>query len=507
MRMFTATLTALLLAGCAFAQDWNVSVKTDTNGALRVPLAAPFRATNDIASASAMNASNTADRAYALGLVTNASIASSNYTDTIAGGKASTNEMSAVVATNAAQDISIASSLTNGVGSGCTVTTTGKTFYVSVVAPTGTAASVDADLQDHKTNNTAHAELFSNKLSPTEGTNIALAVTASMMLTGNVATATSAGSVTGGQSNTIETAVQPAALSGYMPTGSAHSTLSGILGSGSLHVSAADTNLIAKALQPVITTGTPIGDYGISGFSIDLSANGNADIFPAFSVVGKTGSAIWSNSFAAVDGLFYRMRGTAQPAEYLYRIYDEGNFLAGTHYLSPFGSGSNLTGITAAQVVADPAGTAAAATNGIDAAFIAAKGGLTNITAAQIVGAGGLTNVTPVAVVAAGAITNRVFVTPTALACSPTTTITRAIIDAAPWGEMSLSLTQACYLTFDATVTNTADAATFGLYITGTNSLTWNTNLLTGTAWTNATATGSDRIFRKASGKSTVAIW
>jgi len=50
--------------------------------------------------------------------------------------------------------------LTGGVGNGATVTVTGKTFYVTVVAPTGTAASVDADLQDHKTNATAHASLF-----------------------------------------------------------------------------------------------------------------------------------------------------------------------------------------------------------------------------------------------------------------------------------------------------------------------------------------------------------
>jgi len=60
MRMSTASLSVALLAGCAFAQDWNVSVKTDTNGVLRVPLAAPFRVANDIASASAMNASNAA---------------------------------------------------------------------------------------------------------------------------------------------------------------------------------------------------------------------------------------------------------------------------------------------------------------------------------------------------------------------------------------------------------------------------------------------------------------
>ena len=81
------------------------------------------------------------------------------------------------------------------------------------------------------------------------------------------------------------------------------------------------------------------------------------------------------------------------------------------------------------------------------------------------------------------------------------------MIDAAPWGEMSLALTQACYLTFDATVTGTTDAATFAIYLTGTNALTWNTNQLTGTAWTNATATGSDRLFRKPARAGTVVIW
>ena len=102
-------------------------------------------------------------------------------------------------------------------------------------------------------------------------------------------------------------------------------------------------------------------------------------------------------------------------------------------------------------------------------------------------------------------LTNRTYVTPAVIDCSPTTTITRVMIDAAPWGEMSLSLTQACYLTLDATVTNTADAATFALYITGTNALTWNTNQLTGTAWTNAPP--CDRIFRKPARAGAVAIW
>jgi hypothetical protein len=119
----------------------------------------------------------------------------------------------------------------------------------------------------------------------------------------------------------------------------------------------------------------------------------------------------------------------------------------------------------------------------------------------------GATPNTPAGIAAAGGLTNRTFVTATPLGCSPTTTITRAMIDAAPWGEMSLALTQACYLTFDATVTGTVDVATFRIYISGTNSLTWNTNQLTGTAWTNATANGSNRIFDKPPRAGTVEIW
>ena len=147
---------------------------------------------------------------------------------------------------------------------------------------------------------------------------------------------------------------------------------------------------------------------------------------------------------------------------------------------SNYGSGSNLTGITAAQVWADPAGTAAAATNGIDAAFIAAAGAITNLTVVQ----------------------------PYALTCSPTVSVTKAMINAAPWGEMSLSLTGVVQLfCIDTNSFAVGDVATWSTYFSGTNSITFCTNTITGTAWTNATATGSDRIFRKASGKATVAIW
>jgi hypothetical protein len=147
-------------------------------------------------------------------------------------------------------------------------------------------------------------------------------------------------------------------------------------------------------------------------------------------------------------------------------IYAEGDIVAtGTVTAAGFsGSGASLTGITAGQV------------------------GAVSNTAAGIAAVGG--------------VTNRTYVTATPLDCSPTTTITRAMIDAAPWGEMSLALTQACYLVFDPTVTSGVDVATFRIWIKGTNSLTWTavTNMLSSgstAAWTNATATGSWRIFDK----------
>jgi hypothetical protein len=104
-------------------------------------------------------------------------------------------------------------------------------------------------------------------------------------------------------------------------------------------------------------------------------------LFPAISFVGYDESEnFYSNSLAILSDGFYRLRGTQQPVEYTYKIYDEGNFLAGTHYLSPSGPGSNLTGITAAQV-------GSVATN--DARYLAS---LTNLTAAAIVAAGAVTN-------------------------------------------------------------------------------------------------------------------
>ena len=214
-------------------------------------------------------------------------------------------------------------------------------------------------------------------------------------------------------------------------------------------------------------------------------------------------------------------RGKGARGSFVFSDAADADFdrLAYTNWFSVRASGGayfatpdlTVTGtVTAAGFAGGAAGTTNAITPGglVDISGLLGGGGISAETAtgiAQAVVAPWTNQVTGASIAAAGGLTNRTYVTPTALDCSPTTTITRAMIDAAPWGEMSLSLTQACYLTFDATVTNTADAATFALYITGTNALTWNTNQLTGTAWTNAPP--CDRIFRKPARAGAVAIW
>jgi hypothetical protein len=150
---------------------------------------------------------------------------------------------------------------------------------------------------------------------------------------------------------------------------------------------------------------------------------------------------------------------------------------------------------TAAGVGASPTG------------HVHAAGDVTNLQS-TVAGYGYLTNVTPAAIVAAGGGTNLTVVQPYALNCSPTVSVTKAMINAAPWGEMSLSLTGVVQLfCIDTNSFAAGDVATWSTYFSGTNAITFCTNTITGTAWTNATATGSDRIFRKASGKNTVAIW
>ncbi len=393
-------------------------------------------------------------------------------------------------------------------------------------------------------------------ISATEGTNISLAV---------VSGATQGMATVSAVTGTLDLAISPS-LTGTVAQAA-----------GALQAEA-DTPSSVFERSLIRTNATPLSLPGGAGYYI-------SEIFP---------SSLWGPAWI-YNGLTNMLSIGGGPNDRaLIILYDNGNAAQVFDTENP---------PSASQVGADPAGTAAAATNGIDAAFIAAKGGLTNnatdvtlggwrlqdrgmgpglfitptpgypaaisdsssnsvlawgtasrllcntgstavaqfgnvflvgmnsdwipvhayltnheaqiagkldtngITGAAIASAGGLTNVTAAQIVAAGAITNRCFNTPTELACSPTTSVDRATIDAAPGFELKLSLTGATYFTYAADVTNTQDAATWRVYFTGTNAITFNTNIITGTAWTNATATGSDRIFTKASGKSTVAIW
>lgn len=205
------------------------------------------------------------------------------------------------------------------------------------------------------------------------------------------------------------------------------------------------------------TNSHAIGAY--AGYNARGNNRGYWDVYaagPSYPADGATNDTVFMDS----DGKLYLGGGAARAEN-----PNAGGVLRGTWNIgTPVGSGASLTGITAGQV------------------------GAVSNTAAGIAAVGG--------------VTNRTYVTATPLDCSPTTTITRAMIDAAPWGEMSLALTQACYLVFDPTVTSGVDVATFRIWIKGTNSLTWTavTNMLSSgstAAWTNATATGSWRIFDK----------
>jgi hypothetical protein len=133
------------------------------------------------------------------------------------------------------------------------------------------------------------------------------------------------------------------------------------------------------------------------------------------------------------DGGFFRHRTGETPANV--QILDAGNFLAGTHYLSPSGSGSSLTSLDLNPSLTATVAKAAAA--------------LTNITASQIVAAGGVTNV----------YNDPVLTSSNLLGFAGTTcTITRAMGNA-----MNLTPTGTVYFAADATLTDTNVVAGFTL--------------------------------------------
>jgi hypothetical protein len=156
--------------------------------------------------------------------------------------------------------------------------------------------------------------------------------------------------------------------------------------------------------------------------------------------LGGTNYLAWEADGTAINsGYFVRYYG----AGVSHKIYDAGNFLAGTHYLAPNGSGSSLTGITASQVGASPTGHLH------DATAITNAPWLTNVTTAAIVAAGGVTNV----------YNDPVLTSSNLLGFAGTTcTITRAMGNA-----LNLTPTGTVYFAADATLTDTNVVAGFTL--------------------------------------------
>jgi hypothetical protein len=133
--------------------------------------------------------------------------------------------------------------------------------------------------------------------------------------------------------------------------------------------------------EAVHTNSTAIGRY--SG----RTARGNDRMYldtyqsdPNYAADGATNDTIFMDS----DGKLYLGGGAGRATN-----ANAGGVLRGpwtsTSFLATNGNGSALTGITASQVGADAAGTAAAATQAIDSVFIAAAGGLTNTAILPIV--------------------------------------------------------------------------------------------------------------------------
>ena len=192
-----------------------------------------------------------------------------------------------------------------------------------------------------------------------------------------------------------------------------------------LAVSNAFTNTAALALTalqavrdgPVSIISTERSDFRLESWILDYDNNTGSTWSPTIGFVLSYDHI--TNWFGLQSGLLGRAGFARYPtydAFLSYGIHDDGNFLAGTHYLAPSGNGSNLTGITAAQVGASPTGhvhNASSVTNldavigtQIGASNFPSRVDATNIalavvapwtnqvTAASIVGAGGKTNVT-----------------------------------------------------------------------------------------------------------------
>jgi hypothetical protein len=104
----------------------------------------------------------------------------------------------------------------------------------------------------------------------------------------------------------------------------------------------------------------------------------------------------------------------------------------------------------------------------------------------------------------------RNIVDPAVIACATNIIITKAQIDSAPNAELRLVLTNnVLNLSFDMSTFTTNQATTFAIAITGTNSITADTSIISGwndIVWTSSTNIPNDLIFRKASGSMTIGV-
>jgi hypothetical protein len=405
--------------------------------------------------------------------------ASNAVQDASIGSKASTNTTDALAATNAAQDIAISlratisqlaatsaadrayadaltdpNALTNGVGSGCTVTSTGKTFYVYVVAPTGTAASVDVDLQNHKTNATAHSELFGVKLDSTatgavwsaiEGkqpTGTYLTAETLWIAASNTVIYTNNPALTDNRTDgaawhygdSVTNAVDSVARSqtNYDAFGSALAVSNSFTNAASLAGTAlqAEVDTLESVIgrNPVVSSAAiwPINNFAIWSTNKILFLGGYTSIRKDKAQIiinnGPHQTGINSNQIIIASGV------NENNAIEFRNGYSNTVLVISNN--SIYGSGSNLTGITADQVGALSTNTA-------------------DVTAA---------------IVAAGAVTNSLsdpYMTPTnllGLISGTTATWTRA------WGNAGyLTPTGTVYFAADATMTDTNGLVGFSL--------------------------------------------
>jgi hypothetical protein len=282
-------------------------------------------------------------------------------------------------------------------------------------------------------------------------------------------------------------AIQPAALGGYIATNSV----------GRFGVISEDQSTIivsGAGSSDVNGTYTESGGYYQHSEGVKLiyksSGVGNDTNYPTYTireVIASPVTRYYTNSSAVSPvGAYYVGADGAGPAptvEYLKVtnwIGDASKVNLTPGYVTTNGSGSSLTSLDLNPSLTATVAKAAAA--------------LTNITASQIVAAGGVTNVSTVG-------------TPTSVVNLPTNNITKSVINTWPIGEGAMTLTNNTFLTFSGFATN--DGGSWAMSITGTNTVTVDPTIIDGwgaLVWTNSLTVPNDLFFRKTSGSMLIRV-